>query len=168
MVNATLNPKLIDNVKIHDSVIVETTFNKVIQKLVSNHEDYIQEHMEFKTFHNRVPPFVEFKNTKEYPFLSHHWWDQFGLVAIVLGLLTQQISGQVLCASSCEQNWNLYQFVDSKVWNILASIRVEDLVYIYTNVRLINTNLKEKKKNKMLTLPNKMNFFCPTWEWRNF
>jgi hypothetical protein len=62
---------------------------------------------------------------------------------MVLGPLTWQILGQVVCASSYEQNWS-YQIVHNKVQNKLDSKRAQDLVYIYINARLFNVNLKEK------------------------
>ncbi len=48
LVGVTFNPKLIYNVETHDNVIVKIAFNKVIQKLIPNHEDPIQMHLEFR------------------------------------------------------------------------------------------------------------------------
>ncbi len=48
LVGVTFNPKLIDNVETHDNVIVKIAFNKVIQKLILNHEDPNQVHLEFR------------------------------------------------------------------------------------------------------------------------
>jgi hypothetical protein len=48
LVGVTFNLKLIDNVETHDNVIIEIFFNKVVQKLIFNHEDPIQVHLEFK------------------------------------------------------------------------------------------------------------------------
>lgn len=48
LVGVTFNPKLIDDVETHDNVIVKIPFNKVIQKLILNHEDPIQVHLEFR------------------------------------------------------------------------------------------------------------------------
>ena len=39
--------------------------------------------------------------------------------------------------SSCERNWSTYSFVYNKVRNRLHPSRAEDLVYIYTNSRLL-------------------------------
>ena len=39
--------------------------------------------------------------------------------------------------SSCERNWSTYSFVHNKVRNRLHPSRAEDLVYIYTNSRLL-------------------------------
>jgi hypothetical protein len=48
LIGTTFNPKLTNNVKIHDNVVVKISFNKVIQKLVPNHENLIQMHLEFR------------------------------------------------------------------------------------------------------------------------
>jgi hypothetical protein len=70
-ISKTFNPELTNNVKIHDNVVVKISFDKVIQKLVPNHENLIQMHLDFKAFQNWDPPFAKFKNTKEYTFLLH-------------------------------------------------------------------------------------------------
>jgi hypothetical protein len=107
-------------------------------------------HLEFKAFQNWDPPFAKFKNTKEYTFLPHQWWDQFGLVGMALGPLTWQILGQVVCASSCEQNWS-YPIVHNKVRNNLNSKIAQDLVYFYIIARLFSISLKENIRKENTT-----------------
>ncbi len=51
-VGTTFNRKLTNNVKIHDNVVLKISFNKVIQKLVPNHENLIQMHLEFRAYQN--------------------------------------------------------------------------------------------------------------------
>jgi hypothetical protein len=70
LVGTTFNPKLTNNVKIHDNVVVKFSFNKVIQKLIPNHENFIQMHLEFRVNQNWDPPFAKLKNTKEYNFFT--------------------------------------------------------------------------------------------------
>ena len=47
------------------------------------------------------------------------------------------ILGQVCFASACERNWSMYSYIHNKVRNRLKHSCVEDLVYIYTNSRLL-------------------------------
>jgi hypothetical protein len=47
----------------------------------------------------------------------------------------------VVSSSLCERNWSSYSFVHSKVQNRLLPSRAEDLVYVYTNLRVFNQNL---------------------------
>ena len=49
--------------------------------------------------------------------------------------------------SSCERNWNSYSIVHNKSKNRLQSKRIEDLVNVYTNSRLMAEG-KEKDKKK--------------------
>jgi hypothetical protein len=44
-------------------------------------------------------------------------------------------------SSSCEWSWSSYSFVHSKARNRLLSSRAEDLVYVYTNSRVLNQNV---------------------------
>jgi len=47
------------------------------------------------------------------------------------------LSLSLICsASSCERNWSMYLFMDSKVGNHLTIKKVESLVYIYSNGKL--------------------------------
>jgi hypothetical protein len=47
----------------------------------------------------------------------------------------------VVSSSSCERNWSSYSFVHSKARNRLIPSRAEDLVYVYTNSRVLNQNV---------------------------
>ena len=52
-----------------------------------------------------------------------------------------RILSQVVSSSSCKQNWSSYSFVHSKVRNRLFSSCAEDLVYVYTNSRVLKQNV---------------------------
>ena len=57
--------------------------------------------------------------------------------AKALQTIAKRILAQVCSASACERNWSMYSFVHNKVCNSLKHSRAEDLVYIYTNSRLL-------------------------------
>ena len=57
--------------------------------------------------------------------------------AKALQTIARRILAQVCSASACERNWSMYSFVHNKVSNHLKHSRAEDLVYIYTNSRLL-------------------------------
>ena len=57
--------------------------------------------------------------------------------AKALQTIARCILAQVCSASTCERNWSMYSFVHNKVRNHLKHSRAEDLVYIYTNCRLL-------------------------------
>jgi hypothetical protein len=52
-----------------------------------------------------------------------------------------------MSSSSCERNWSSYSFVYNKSRNRLQPKRAEDLVYVYTNSRLL-AERKEKDEKK--------------------
>ena len=57
--------------------------------------------------------------------------------AKALQTIARRILAQVCSALACERNWSMYSFVHNKVRNRLKHSRAEDLVYIYTNSRLL-------------------------------
>ena len=69
------------------------------------------------------------------------WWFTSGSVGKLLPCIVRRILVQVVSSSSCERNWNSYSFVYSKARNRLLSSRAEDLVYVYTNSRVLNQNV---------------------------
>ena len=60
-----------------------------------------------------------------------------GSEAKALQTIARRILAQVCSISSYERNWSTYSFVHNKVRNRLHPSRVEDLVYIYMNSRLL-------------------------------
>ena len=67
----------------------------------------------------------------------HKWWDAMGGGAKALQTIAKRILAQVCSASACERNWSMYSFIHNKVRNRLKHSHAEDLVYIYTNKRLL-------------------------------
>ena len=67
----------------------------------------------------------------------HEWWDAMEGGAKALQTIVRRILGQVCSASTCECNWNMFSYVHNKVRNRLKHSCAEDLVYIYTNNRLL-------------------------------
>ena len=60
-----------------------------------------------------------------------------GSEAKALQTIARRILAQVCSMSSCERNWSIYSFVHNKDRNHLQPSRAEDLVYIYTNSKLL-------------------------------
>ena len=57
--------------------------------------------------------------------------------AKALQTIARCILAQVCFASTYERNWSMYSFVHNKVRNRLKHSCAKDLVYIYTNSRLL-------------------------------
>ena len=51
---------------------------------------------------------------------------------------------QVVSSSSCKRSWSSYSFVHNKSRNRLNAKRAEDLVYVYTNSKIL-AGMPEKK-----------------------
>ena len=69
----------------------------------------------------------------------YHWWSRVGGEA--LPKIAKQVLALTCLASSCERNWSMYSFVHNKSRNCLGTKKAEDLVYIYTNTRLLQGRL---------------------------
>ena len=62
-----------------------------------------------------------------------------------LQFVAQRITAMVSSAGACERNWSSYDFIHSKKRNRLHADRANDLVYVFSNVRLIEKfNAPEK------------------------
>ena len=69
----------------------------------------------------------------------HHWWSRVGGEA--LPKIAKRVLALTCSASSCERNWSMYSFVHNKSRNRLGTKKEQDLVYIYTNTRLLRGRL---------------------------
>jgi hypothetical protein len=92
---------------------------------------------QYQDFLENRGPFADSTNPNIHNVSPHEWWDAMGGGAKALQIIARRILGQVCSASACERNWSMYSFVHNKVRNRLKHDRAEDLVYIYTNSRLL-------------------------------
>ena len=69
----------------------------------------------------------------------HQWWSRVGGEA--LPKITKRVLALTCSASLYERNWCMYSFVHNKSQNRLSTKKAEDLVYIYTNTRLLRGRL---------------------------
>ena len=65
----------------------------------------------------------------------HQWWSRVGGEA--LSKIVKRVLALTCSASLCEHNWSMYSFVHNKSRNRLGTKKAKDLVYIYTNTRLL-------------------------------
>ena len=69
----------------------------------------------------------------------HQWWSRVGGEA--LPKIGKRVLALTCSASSCKRNWSMYSFVHNKRRNRLGTKKAEDLVYIYTNTKLLRGRL---------------------------
>jgi hypothetical protein len=116
---------------------------RVFQRLSDTAEDFQAMKVEFNLyFHTMLTYCGEHvwspMGVKE---VAHVWWFTNGSVGKLLPCIAWRILAQVVSPSSCERNWSSYSFVHSKARNRLISSRTKDLVYVYTNSRVLNQNV---------------------------
>ena len=116
---------------------IRRILNRVFRKLAPNDETYVRVLNQYQDFLKNRGPFQD----AVYPIVQgtpcHEWWDAMDSEAKALQTIARRIFAQVCSISSCERNWSIYSFVHNKVRNRLQPNHAEDLVYIYTNSRLL-------------------------------
>jgi hypothetical protein len=140
---ALLNPHLIKVMELRDDQNVMVGLMRVFQRLTDTAEEFQAVKAEFNLYFHTMSPYYgehvwSSMGVKEVP---HLWWFTSGSIGKLLLRIARRILAQVVSSSSCERNWSSYSFVHSKARNRLLPSRAEDLVYVYTNSRVLNQNL---------------------------
>jgi hypothetical protein len=65
------------------------------------------------------------------------WWDSYGMRLPTLRSIAVRVLACVSSSSACERNWSDYGFIHSKKRNKLSAEKSEQLVYVYSNSRLL-------------------------------
>ena len=132
-----LNPTLHGWALLHAHDQSRRILNRVFKKLAFDDETYIRVLNQYHDFLESKGPFQEAVDPILQGAPPHEWWDAMGSEAKALQTIVRRILAQICSISSCERNWSIYSFVHNKVRNCIQSSRAEDLVYIYTNSRLL-------------------------------
>ena len=109
----------------------------MFRKLAPDDETYVRVLNQYQDFLENRGPFQEAVDPILQGAPSHEWWNAMGIETKALQTIAKRILAHVCSISSCEWNWSIYSFVHNKVRNCLQPSRIEDLVYIYTNNRLL-------------------------------
>ena len=64
------------------------------------------------------------------------WWQFYGPEVPELQRFAVRVLSQTSSASACERNWSSFNHIQSKKRNKLLSTRLEDLVYVRSNLKL--------------------------------
>ena len=132
-----LNPILCGWALLHEHDQSRRILNRVSRKLAPNDETYVRVLNQYQDFLKNMGLFEETVDPIVQGAPSHEWWDAIDSEAKALQTIERRIFAQVCSISSYERNWSIYSFVHNKVRNRLQSSRTKDLVYIYTNSRLL-------------------------------
>jgi hypothetical protein len=98
-------------------------------------------------FRHKQGPFHDMLDPKDQKCSLHNWWAFEGACRKLIAPIARRILGQTVSSSSYKRNWSSYSFVHNKYRNRLQPKRAEDLVYVYTNSRLMAEG-KEKDEKK--------------------
>ena len=134
---AMLNPVLRSWAPLHEHENSRTILNRVLRRLTPDQDTYVQILHQYQDFLENRGPFADSTDPNMHAAPLHEWWDAMGGGAKALQTIARRILAQVCSASACERNWSMYSYVHNKSRNRLKHSRAEDLVYIYTNSRLI-------------------------------
>jgi hypothetical protein len=64
------------------------------------------------------------------------FWQQWGQQVLELQTVGVTVLSQCSVASVCERNWSTYDFIHSKKRNRLTLQRAQDLVHVFSDLRL--------------------------------
>ena len=143
---ALLNPYLLHDEELGDDSDVVTACKRVLRNLYTP-ETYPDVVQEFLAFRHKRAPFHDMLDRKQQKCSPYAWWDFEGDCGKLLAPIAKQILAQMVSTSSCERNWSSYSFVHDKKQNRLLPKRADDLVFVYTNSRLLATSkLTDEKR----------------------
>ncbi|CAH9122599.1 unnamed protein product [Cuscuta epithymum] len=74
------------------------------------------------------------------------WWNAFGGHALELQSLALRIIGLCCSSSGCERNWSTFEFIHTKKRNRLEHKRLNDLVFIQYNRKIVNRFKKRREE----------------------
>lgn len=111
--------------------------NDMLSKLLSP-EDAAKasmQHSKFKQKEGLLGSVNAQANVRKLP--AWKWWLTYGATVPELQKAAVKILSQCSSACSCERNWSTYGFIHSKARNRLQPSRARDLVYVFSNLRLL-------------------------------
>ena len=111
--------------------------NRMFRKLAPDDETYVHVLNQYQDFLENRGSFLEVVDPIVQGAPLHEWWDAMNSEAKALQTIAKRILTQICSILSYKRNWSIYLFVLNKVRNCLQPSRAGDLVYIYTNNRLL-------------------------------
>eukprot|EP00253_Pinus_taeda_P002491 PITA_02491 len=82
------------------------------------------------------------------------WWTSYGARVPHLQKLAIRVLSQTYNSSGCERNWSVFDKIHSKKRNRLESQRLNDMVYVYYNLRLWVRQLQKPTDVEAISLDN--------------
>jgi hypothetical protein len=112
-------------------------FLNILEKLVPNADDQAKVLQQLVQFRNQEGLFGR-PGIQAAMRAMPGWkfWQQWGQQVPKLQIVSVMVLSQCSAASACERNWSTYDFIHSKKRNRLTSQRAQDLVHVFSDLRL--------------------------------
>ncbi|XP_024156145.1 uncharacterized protein LOC112164141 [Rosa chinensis] len=75
------------------------------------------------------------------------WWNIYGNLVPKLQSMAKRILSLTRSSSGCERNWSAFEGIHTKKRNRLDTTRLNNLVYVQFNAKIINKKRRIKEKN---------------------
>ncbi|KAL8477439.1 hypothetical protein ACS0TY_029655 [Phlomoides rotata] len=131
----------------HEDNEVSLNRSKCFKKLFQNPSELRKVYAEFGSFSTGSDyfnePHVIDARFHEEPI---SWWANHGASTPLLQSLAFKLLMQPASSSCCERNWSTYSFIQNIKRNKLTPSRVDDLVFVHYNLRLLSRNENNYKE----------------------
>ncbi|AQL02955.1 hAT transposon superfamily protein [Zea mays] len=138
------NPSIFDEPKMNEAFI------SCAEQFYYHDEDQQEQaaNFELKKFQNREGPFSKklARTFQNYDYNPASWWRLYGTETPALQKMATRILSLTSSSSGCERNWSGFEGIHTKKRNRLTTTRLNKLVYIQFNNRLMNKREKIKSK----------------------
>eukprot|EP00253_Pinus_taeda_P027187 PITA_27187 len=112
-------------------------FLSCVQKMVRSPEQRIEISKQIETYRMAGGTFgFEMPINDRMIKMPNAWWKMYGGRVTLLQKLAIRILSQTCSSSGCERNWSVFEKIDNKKHNRLEPQRLNDMVYVYYNLRL--------------------------------
>ncbi|KAL6224111.1 hypothetical protein ACLB2K_002967 [Fragaria x ananassa] len=85
------------------------------------------------------------------------WWNLYGNNVPTLQKMAKRILALTTSSSGCERNWSAFEGIHTKKRNRLDTTRLNNLVYVQFNARILNKKRREKEKNVDVLIASEAN-----------
>ncbi|XP_068497993.1 uncharacterized protein [Phaseolus vulgaris] len=136
---------------IWDSMIenVKRVIDQHERKTEVEYSSFFKVNIEFANFSGGREDFDDADSLRDRSKMdAKSWWIVRGTHAPTLQKIALKLLGQPCSSSCCERNWSTYSFIHSLKRNKMTPKRVEDLVFIHSNLRLLSRNSSKYKEEE--------------------
>ncbi|CAN1317768.1 hypothetical protein LINPERPRIM_LOCUS30557 [Linum perenne] len=139
------------NIKVHLSANFNPTKKKLkldlydyVERLSKDRDESLTIMQQLDTFHHARGMFSSYESMqlldRKHPA---DWWSSFGDDVPNLKKFAIRILSFTCCVSGCERNWSVFERVHSKKRNRLLQKKMNDIVYVMYNSKLLRRQAKD-------------------------